>query len=89
MRIDELTKRAEQGDSNGMQDYENAFKCFAKCALFKEKYDYSALPEFARMYREGIFVEMDERFAGYLEEQGKKRGESGKSGESGKKYEKG
>jgi len=65
------------------QDFEKAFKCFAKCALFKEKYDYSALPELARMYREGIFVETDEKFAEYLEEQGKKRGESGK------KYEKG
>jgi len=58
------------------QNYEKAFMCFAKCALLKEKYDYSALPELAKMYREGIFVEMDGRFADYLEEQSKKRGES-------------
>jgi len=65
------------------QDYEKAFKCFAKCALFREKYDYSALPELARMYREGIFVEADEKFADYLEEQGKKRGERGREYEKG------
>jgi len=65
------------------QDYEKAYKCFAKCALFKEKYDYAALPKLARFYREGLFVEKDEKFADYLEEQSKKRGESGK------KYEKG
>ena len=58
------------------QDYERAFKCFVKCALFKEKFDYAALPELARMYREGLFVEVDEKFADYLETQGKKRGES-------------
>ena len=59
------------------QDYEKAYKCFAKCALFREKYDYSALPELARMYREGLFVEPNAVFAGYLEELSKKRGESG------------
>ena len=39
---------------------------------------YPLLPELARMYREGLFVEPDAVFAGYLEEQGKKRGERGK-----------
>jgi len=68
------------------QNYEKAFKCFTKCALFKEKYDYAALRELARMYREGLFVEPDVTFAEYLEEQGKKRK---KRGESGRGYEKG
>ena len=65
------------------QDYERAFKCFVKCALFREKYDYAALPELARMYREGLFVDPDTIFADYLEEEGKKRGESVREYEKG------
>ena len=52
-------------------------KCFAKCTLFRIKYDYSALPEFAHIYRERIFVKTGDKFACYLEEHGKKCGEGG------------
>jgi len=49
------------------QDYEKAFKCFAKCALHKINANYGALANLARMYREGLFVDVDEKFADYCE----------------------
>jgi len=49
------------------QDYEKAFMCFAKCALSKENYCYGALENLAQMYRNGIYVEADDKFAEYLE----------------------
>jgi len=54
------------------RDYEKAFKYFAKCALGKNNMSYGSLTNLARMYREGIFVQRDERFAVHLENLSKK-----------------
>jgi hypothetical protein len=45
------------------QDYEKAYLCFARCALDKIDYRYGSFANLARMYREGLFVEIDEKFA--------------------------
>ena len=59
--------RDEQGISKVCEHLDNAVRKLD---------DYVALSELARMYREGIFVKIDKKFADYLEEQDKKRGES-------------
>ena len=50
------------------RDYEKAFKHFAKCALSETEFRYGSLTNLTRMYREGIFVQKDEKFAAYLED---------------------
>jgi len=54
------------------KDFEKAFMCFAKCALQKVPMSYGSLANLARMYREGIYVSVDEKFASYLESLSKK-----------------
>ena len=51
------------------QDYEKAFKYFAKCILHKTNVSCNAFPFLARMYRESIYVDIDEKFAEFLERQ--------------------
>ena len=58
------------------QDYEKAFKCFAKSALQKVNACYGSLANLATMYRKGIFVEVDEKFAEYCENLSKKAAEN-------------
>ena len=48
-------------------EYEKAFKRFAKCALYETTISCGALIYLSRMYREGIYVDIDEKFADYLE----------------------
>jgi TPR repeat protein len=50
------------------QDFEMAFKLFAKCALQMILICYGSFANLARMYREGIYVDKDEPFAKYLSE---------------------
>jgi TPR repeat protein len=52
---------------NVEQDYEKAFLCFAKCALLKINACYGSMSNLARMYREGIYVDIDKKFSDYLE----------------------
>ena len=54
------------------QDYEQAFKCFAKCALQKVYLSYGSLANLAIMYRKGLFVDVDEKFAECCERLSKK-----------------
>ncbi|GHV46982.1 hypothetical protein FACS1894204_09700 [Synergistales bacterium] len=48
------------------QDYERAFKCFAKGALCQTPLRYAALANLATMYQKGIYVGNDTKFADYL-----------------------
>jgi hypothetical protein len=59
------------------QDYEKAFLCFTKCALLKINACYGSLSNLARMYRNGIYVEVDEKFAEHLETLSKKAEKGG------------
>lgn len=53
------------------QDYEKAFKHFAKEALSKSPLRYVALENLSKMYRNGLYVDKDVKFADYLLELGK------------------
>jgi TPR repeat protein len=48
------------------QDYERAFKFFAKGALYKSSLRYAPLENLSTMYRNGNFVDTDVSFADYL-----------------------
>jgi len=54
------------------RDFEKAFKYFARCALGGRNWCYGSLINLARMYREGIYVEVDTAFAEYCETLGEK-----------------
>ena len=58
------------------QDYEKAFKCFARCALYKTSHSYGAFANLALMYNKGIYVEVDEKFAEHLDGLSKKAEEA-------------
>jgi len=51
------------------QDYEKAFKCFARSALEKEK---GSLFNLGKMYHNGLFVDIDEKFADHCKSLGEK-----------------
>jgi TPR repeat protein len=48
------------------QDYERAYKHFAKGALYKSPFRYAALENLSTMYKKGLFVDADAAFADYL-----------------------
>ena len=65
------------------KDYEKAFKFFAKHSLTEELMRYSSLGNLAILYRKGLYVEADEKFADYCEGEHKRLEEACKA-----KYEK-
>ena len=49
------------------QSYEKAFKCFAKSALHLNNSSYGSLGNLAIMYRNGLYVDVDHKFADYCD----------------------
>ena len=54
------------------KDYEKAFKCFAKSALQLVNASFDSLANLATMYRKGLYVAVDAKFADYLDDLSKK-----------------
>jgi TPR repeat protein len=54
------------------KDYEKALMLFAKYALTRDIERFRSFFNLAKIYREGIHVEVDERFADYCKEKGQK-----------------
>ena len=66
------------------QNYEIAFKYFARCALGRKNWSYGSLQNLARMYREGIYVDIDKNFAEYCEKLGQSAEKEYKKNPTGK-----